>query len=66
MSCLDDWEERRQLLFGELVVASKLNGVEVEVEQYCTQVVRVSIGDVEDACQLPAASSSHANHIPVA
>jgi len=62
VSLLDDGEERGHLFLAEPVVSSKLHRVEVEVEQYRTQVVHVGVLNSADARQLPATSSSRAIH----
>ena len=63
MSFLNDREERRCLISCEVVVASKLYGVEVEVEQDFVQMVILRVHDSKDAAQLPATSASHHIHI---
>ena len=58
MSFLDNGEEGRSLFLGELVVASKLQRVVVQVEQYGARVVVEVVVDLENASQLPATSAS--------
>jgi len=54
VSFLDNREERGGLVLGELVLASKLQSVVIEIEQYCTQMVLLVVVNVESVCQLPA------------